>query len=1261
MALFVIKPSLLLERDNLKILELLQRIVTGMRNGREDARFDDTAVIAAEYLWKRDGSEFPKDKNFVIDPSPEAQQLQREDFVTPLNHRLLTIHDVRSILSSLILEANKDPKFASQIKSLLPEQQATLNIIYTYLLNEPPAHKRLFEYASELLEIFEALSEVKVVDEVEKITTVKKLPLFLQETVNKSAFGSRSAISEALKLFATKNKVGDIGIILKDDERIDAPFLRNFFNEWLHKLYQEERTTPAGDTWKLPPENNAILFQSLEEAVRTATLRKDDKLVKEDFKAIEFFEEVIKRLSQTSTTPTAAGAATSTGDGDSGGGEDQPLEEKLKDEKLKPEERDELIEKLSKVGVRYRDEALRFRTIALRQFFRIHDIDPDILQGYLNETDFANVTSDRYRQIERELAIEIEKVFHSLDPKDIEQLNTPEGRLHFLRLLYGRLSTNPQFITQVQIIAQAYEVKKFTAGEEAPHLAQKQKAAQDVTAALKDDLEKHGNEWNELEALNDLKEAAEFKTLKTLREQDLSAILTYFGINDSEQQNTILQSVEILAFMRLSPDRLTRLNKNQFAAVFNISTSSLDGLDYNKYDQLRNILSEYYLVHRQRLADALGKDSLAFSIDSDLDPFTVFSDADIKKINDIRNRFAGGRLQNSNLQVRHFVQAASYTPDEISQIGADQDQNEIALAYQLLLQQRAEEFAAILFAAGLDADQQGELARQTGIRKGKDGYSLRNISAHFARQKSSLYDQESGIITENGVNQPQVGSSPFNKKVQSSLTQKIAGEGASALGSAVLSGTGIGLLLPKKIRQAVGMGAVVGAVGSLISAVMGGIIPIIGFAVGGILFGPLGAIAGTIGGFALKSFLENLSSQAASASALPSEAQADKVLGSSSISSIQPVVLAKSVGIYIAGLTVIMALPILTAFAILTGAFLPPDPSAVNESKTETSKYLTIEKKALPAAIENAEASNPTSVTYTIEIKAKGDYQITPNLAEIKDDLTIRGGNAQDFSYVADHAKVLEDIKKQLGTGPYSISNPPPIIRYTIPLYGKDMLVTNTFTLGFTVNNVQEPQTIRSKAIVRIGNAPTDTEGCFSFESGGFVFPNNTHKDRVTSADWNEADKNRILEAFGKRAGTSKMYSDLLCGSGTPLKLYRLPGSQFGGWSPMTLGGDGMGLYNLAFISSYATEYTLLHELGHIIDYRNPGLRQRFNTIRNGSCYSYPAGPRNPCNESEAFAEASALYVVYNYFPYKAFKNLREYAWMRDNMYGGSTFDDAQP
>jgi hypothetical protein len=305
----------------------------------------------------------------------------------------------------------------------------------------------------------------------------------------------------------------------------------------------------------------------------------------------------------------------------------------------------------------------------------------------------------------------------------------------------------------------------------------------------------------------------------------------------------------------------------------------------------------------------------------------------------------------------------------------------------------------------------------------------------------------------------------------------------------------------------------------------------------------------------------------------------------------------------------------------------------------EFSPYVDVTKTASPSKIENGTAE---TITYTLTITPKDGYVITPNIE----------GSSDKFSYLGGDPLSLPDqtetVRGLLQSTP--IGQP---MTYTVSMQGTDVLVTNTFTFSFTAEKDGESvqDDIRARASVTIGNPKV---GCLVEGPSGFNFQG------VTSKAWG-SDWSRILSAFNNRAASNTAFVENLCGQGS-VEIYRLPGGftdQYGGWAPGAYNGDKLAIYDYGLSFTDASlEYTLVHELGHILDYRNDSFMPGFMGVWSGSCYTYPLG----CSAGEAFPEGVALYVVGDTYVFTTGKydlessNPAEYNWYKETIFGNEEF-----
>lgn len=210
--------------------------------------------------------------------------------------------------------------------------------------------------------------------------------------------------------------------------------------------------------------------------------------------------------------------------------------------------------------------------------------------------------------------------------------------------------------------------------------------------------------------------------------------------------------------------------------------------------------------------------------------------------------------------------------------------------------------------------------------------------------------------------------------------------------------------------------------------------------------------------------------------------------------------------------------------------------------------------------------------------------------------------------------------------------------------------------------------TIQSAFLIPVPKARTSTGapilgsfGCFEFGPAGYTKQIGSPPVATTSIEWTESDQTTLEAGFAKVASNNQ-YIDLLCSAG-PITVYRFPVSTQGFWGWVT-GPNEMILYGGAFGSTAGMEYVLIHETGHIIQGRNPGLVSNFLQIKtDSSCYTYPFP--DLCNYGEAFAEGLVLYVTGDFFfgnsawsgayPFQA-NYPAEYNWYKNNVFGGQEY-----
>ncbi len=435
---------------------------------------------------------------------------------------------------------------------------------------------------------------------------------------------------------------------------------------------------------------------------------------------------------------------------------------------------------------------------------------------------------------------------------------------------------------------------------------------------------------------------------------------------------------------------------------------------------------------------------------------------------------------------------------------------------------------------------------------------------------------------------------------------------------------------------------------ALIGGIAGGII---GFALGG----PLGAVGGAAAGTGIGLLIDKAGGAGVGASFSSGAAKAGigaKAIpgvgaGVGSIPAIPNILVPATIGGTMAGSALMIA---------TTGAsMLHPIKNAsdiIPDAELNISKYVELNKTADITKIEN---NQNTTITYTIVVTPKDEYIIKINTNETKDEWSYLGGDTINLP------NQTQKILNQIGEEP--LSNPV-TITYSVDMSGVDVAVSNNFILSFEsideVGAVIDMDSISAFETVIIGDPEI---GCLVAGAAGEIWGG------VPTLSWSGSNWNRVLTILSKRAGTSTQFMSLVCAGNTPLQTFLLKGGfdeGYGGWAPSSFVGTKVGLYEygLSFKES-SLEYTLVHELGHIIDYRNPGLRQQYLQVPGGDskCYTYPFP--SMCSGAEAFAESIALYVVHKtyYFSYTGQgyfdfpgKYPNQYEWLKDNVFGGVEF-----
>ncbi|MBI5613577.1 hypothetical protein HY947_01515 [Candidatus Gottesmanbacteria bacterium] len=273
------------------------------------------------------------------------------------------------------------------------------------------------------------------------------------------------------------------------------------------------------------------------------------------------------------------------------------------------------------------------------------------------------------------------------------------------------------------------------------------------------------------------------------------------------------------------------------------------------------------------------------------------------------------------------------------------------------------------------------------------------------------------------------------------------------------------------------------------------------------------------------------------------------------------------------------------------------------------SQYIRLSKTADP---DNIPDNNPMPITYTIIIQAT-----TKKLTNIRvsDEFSVYGGTGS--------------ISSPALSAPESISpGEEKTLTFVIPLSSsfKDTVITNTLTVTADAENLVG-ETKTAYASVIIGQPDI---GCFQFKDSDGAL-NSCRSEAATSA-WLPQEKASMIFAASQIVKYPLYTSKLKC-STAPIPLYRVR-KDFGGGCFQD---GGIYIYNVGVLPG-SSVYTLAHETGHALQYRNGTYYQLFlskgisSPRREGFLPTYPGTQ----TDAEDFAETIGLFVGYpHYYPPK--------------------------
>lgn len=469
----------------------------------------------------------------------------------------------------------------------------------------------------------------------------------------------------------------------------------------------------------------------------------------------------------------------------------------------------------------------------------------------------------------------------------------------------------------------------------------------------------------------------------------------------------------------------------------------------------------------------------------------------------------------------------------------------------------------------------------------------------------------------------------------------------AALGAAGV-GVGLGIMVAGVLSRASAFAAIGGGIagasaGALLGGAIGTIVPVIGTAVGAAVGGVIGGISGAAIGYnlvptGLNTAIATSAGQglgAATAAVTPigtSAAFQATTAASNALTTTSALLqgmsalpsgftgasaLATIAGppALIAGIAGLVVVP-----TYLGNLFLVP-----SDQGPDQSKYITVTKIA-----DVEKSDHPQKITYNIEIKPKKGYTI--HITDITDTFHTSSKNTLDPK-----PEVLHDPNPEISPAKGKTLSEADTFTtsYSVPFNNtyEDTRISNTLSVTFDVSGTETKtaEKFLSVAVVVFGNPPIDSDmGCFEFMPGGET--GSACGDTANTYDWTETEKQTMAEAFGVTA-QYPTYRSLLCDKGK-IQLYRGPKSSYGGCASPHFPSSttqGVIIYDLGIqYGVLNARYTIIHESGHIIYWRNGDLFKSFmsNVIGNEkllATYSYPTSIPN----GEDFAETFGLFSIF--------------------------------
>lgn len=754
----------------------------------------------------------------------------------------------------------------------------------------------------------------------------------------------------------------------------------------------------------------------------------------------------------------------------------------------------------------------------------------------------------------------------------------------------------------------------------------------------------------------------------------------------------IHRTIDSFILLKKSPNFLFLLDRGKFELIFRVQLNRAPDQD------LIEQLIEYW---KMRVVQ------LGFTITPDQDKNTIAGDWDGLSEEDAkRSKLSTQDFKRVYSHVTYFQDAIKKTertrPLFVVEALALDEEALFLEEQQLFRQQYLNQLKRQLFLETLDHEEQkyAEVLRKSSV------YGLNEHISPPSAQRLHTGSSKKFFNPFTKLTKPRkglfgIGRKRDAKEVAAGLAAKAGYLGASALGDAVAPGLGtamrtasnvVGTIFGRRAQQVFETVSVLGAVATVAIPIISAALLAIKAAIWLFNAGTkiVGAMQGLLSGGAPGKALQGTAELGKSLASIGGEkigannlASAKSIGGTTGPGGLADIAsrlssattsLGPATSTFI-GTGIVMGAATYSSFFLMNHAFLDPD--QLEAQPYEQSKYVSVKKTADPSSITN-EASDKT-VRYQIVITPKNNPETQQpyaiRITQLTDEFNYLG--ATDDSVTPSLTSPISQTSPEV---PQDFFSEPITLSYQVNMAdARDILVQNMIDMTFEVHNVEDAdkENIKSSASVRVGNPRM---GCFEFaDSRSEAVQDGQSR---SAKPWSEAEKNTIQSRYLRRAGQNARFNQLLC-TGEQIVFYRLTpqatvrGVAYGG---IRISANELGFYDAAFDYETSLEYTLIHELGHIIDDRNPGLSDSFRATgytaatagSNNPCFTYPL--TGNCvgrgRQREAFAEGIVLYTVHSFYQFRTawqglynFPQLNpsEYAWYKANVYDGQEFLNESP